>query len=148
MNRIGTICFHQQCYSQQGAVARCLLCGMNERFSKHQTLIYDSVYERVRANIRFVLHKQWTYHFRKSGSYMYVLWYSIYSCMFYEINRLKVWSRNCLAFQITWFHPRYLVGFVLLDHSFSVECFVIDACPFVLLPLAIVLSVLLWLSEL
>jgi len=76
---------HQQWYSQQGAVARCLLCGMNERFYKHEAYIYDSVYEQVRASIRFVLCKQWTHHFRKSGSYMYVLWYGIYSCMFCEI---------------------------------------------------------------
>ena len=44
-----------------------------------------------------------------------------------------LWSRNCWPFLSTWVHPRFLVGFVLLDLLFSVWCFVhhcLSLCPF------------------
>ena len=53
------------------------------------------------------------------------------------------WNRNCLPFQSTWVHLRFLVGFVLLDLWFCVCVLWIVVCPFVLFLLAIVLSVLL-----
>ena len=52
---------------------------------------------------------------------------------------IEKWDRNCLPFRSTWVHPRFLVGFVLLDLLFYMYAF----CPFVLFLLAIVLSVLL-----
>ena len=47
-----------------------------------------------------------------------------------------------LSFQSTWVHPRFLVGFVLLDLQFYMYVLLIVVCPFVLFLLAIVLSVL------
>ena len=34
---------------------------------------------------------------------------------------------NCLPFQSTWVHPQFLLVFLLLNHQFSVHCFV-DRC--------------------
>ena len=62
---------------------------------------------------------------------------------FSEHDGYHQWSRNCLPFRSTWVHPRFLVGFLLLDLSFYVYVLSIVVCPFVLFILAIVLSVLL-----
>ena len=55
-----------------------------------------------------------------------------------------MWNRNCLSFQSTCFHPRCLVGFVLLVLYLFVYCFVNHFFfRFVFFLLAIVLCVLL-----
>ena len=61
---------------------------------------------------------------------------------FPRINSLKI-GKNCLSFGSTRVHPRFLVGFVLLDLQFYVYALQIVVCPFVLFLLAIVLPVLL-----
>ena len=58
-------------------------------------------------------------------------------------NFANYWSRNCLPFRTTRVHPRFLVGFMLLDLQFYVYVLQIVVCPFLLFLFAIVLSVLL-----
>ena len=58
-------------------------------------------------------------------------------------NGWHQWSRNRLPFQSTRVHPRFVVGFMLLDLQFYVYVLQIAVCSFVLILLAIVLCVLL-----
>ena len=57
------------------------------------------------------------------------------------------WFSPVSTFRSTWVHPRFLVGFVLLDLWFYVYVLQIVVCPFVLFLLAIVLSVRLRLTD-
>ena len=61
------------------------------------------------------------------------------SSMFYSIIVICQWSRNCLPFRSICVHPRFLVGFVLLDLELYLYVLQIVVCPFELFLLAIVL---------
>jgi hypothetical protein len=57
-----------------------------------------------------------------------------------------MWSRNCLPFRCTWFHPRFLVCSCCSIFSFLCNVLYVIVCPFVLFLLANILYVLLGLT--
>jgi hypothetical protein len=60
-----------------------------------------------------------------------------------KINDNDMWNRNCEPFLSTWVHPRVFSGvFFCLIFSFLCNALFIVVCTFVLLLLAIVLSVI------
>jgi hypothetical protein len=42
----------------------------------------------------------------------------------FDPTKISMWSRNWYPFRSTWVYLRFLVGFLLFNLSFSVECFV------------------------
>ena len=72
-----------------------------------------------------------------------LLYFCVYGLWFYDFVSLYCFS----LYQDIWstcVHPRFVLGFVVIDLYFSMWCFV-DRCFFSFCPFSIVLSVFLWL---